>query len=125
MHVLGKILKILTFPLRLVVVVIALILRAILWMLAFIIENAIGALGIIGYLISVIMIFGAVAATIACIMMVKNGDLTVLQSVVLIGITWIGSSLLSMAFVLCEMVAEFLAELGEIIWEAALDLLTI
>lgn len=118
-------LKIITFPIRLIILIAALIIRGILHIVGSIIclmfATVCGILSIIGHIVNL----GVLAATILIIIDIREGSQSLGEGIKLIALFWVIALMLDSVCFIGDEVGEFLKEIGEKINDWALDLLMI
>lgn len=121
----GIFFKIISFPLRLIILILAYILRGLLHLLGaiicFISEVAGGFLYIVGLLANIIAIF----ATVMYIKEMRSGDMSLFDGICLLAILWLLAFAINGVCFVGYCIGEFLKDLGETITDGAMDLMTL
>ena len=116
-------LRIITFPLRLAVLIIAFILRAILTsigsLIALISGSAAGVCGLLAILSDVL----AIGITIYAIDEIKTGAISLLTGICCMAFFWIVAFILDSIWIVGYVIGEFLINIGATLTDLALELL--
>lgn len=117
--------RIISFPLRLIILIAAFILRAVLYILGtficFVSEVAGVFLAIFGVLLNGIAVFG----TILYIKEIKAGNVALTQGILYIALLWVIAFIVDGIWLLGYSIGEFLQDLGGNITDVALELMSI
>lgn len=121
----GTLLTIILFPLKLVVLILAYILRAVLfltgYMISFISNVAGGILCVIGGIVSL----AALVLTVQLIIRYKNGEIPFKTAAETIGLSWGSAAVLESVGAIGIAIGEFLMEIGETLTDNVKDFLFI
>ena len=97
--------SILLLPFKVVFLIVAFILKGVLYLLAFILNFISEVLVALQYILGSVFVLVAIGGTIVLVRNIQNGSLTGLQGGVLIGFLWLISMAFSMMFYLSPLVS--------------------
>lgn len=121
----GTFFKVISFPFRLIILILAYIVRVVLYLLgAFIclISDVAGAfLRIVGVFVNII----ALVATVMYIKEMRSGDMSLFNGISLLVILWLFAFVIDGICFVGYNIGEVLKDLGEIITDKAMDLMTL
>ena len=110
--------SILLLPFKIVFLIVAFILKGVLYLLAFILNFISEVLVALQYILGSVFVLVAIGGTIVLVRNIQNGSLTGLQGGVLIGFLW----LISMIFYLRRSLADLFESIGDWVGDTALVL---
>lgn len=105
--------SILLLPFKIVFLIIAFILKGILYLLAFILNFISEVLVALQYILGSIFVLIAIGGTVVLVKSIQNGSLTGLQGGVLIGVLWLISMAFSLMFYLSSAAADLFESIGD------------
>ena len=111
--------SILLLPFKIVFLIIAFILKGILYLLAFILNFISEVLVALQYILGSIFVLIAIGGTVVLVKSIQNGSLTGLQGGVLIGVLWLISMTFSLMF-LSSAAADLFESIGDWLGDTAL-----
>lgn len=109
--------SILLLPFKIVFLIVAFILKGVLYLLAFILNFISEVLVALQYILGSVFVL---VATIVLVRNIQNGSLTGLQGGVLIGFLWLISMAFSMMFYLSSAAADLFESIGDWLGDTAL-----
>ena len=112
--------SILLLPFKIVFLIIAFILKGILYLLAFILNFISEVLVALQYILGSIFVLIAIGGTVVLVKSIQNGSLTGLQGGVLIGVLWLISMAFSLMFYLSSAAADLFESIGDWLGDTAL-----
>ena len=112
--------SILLLPFKIVFLIIAFILKGILYLLAFILNFISEVLVALQYILGSIFVLIAIGGTVVLVKSIQNGSLTGLQGGVLIGVLWLISVAFSLMFYLSSAAADLFESIGDWLGDTAL-----
>ncbi|WP_418620697.1 hypothetical protein, partial [Ruminococcus sp.] len=116
----GRKMSILLLPFKIVFLIIAFILKGVLYLLAFILNFISEVLVALQYILGSVFVLVAIGGTIVLVRNIQNGSLTGLQGGVLIGFLWLISMAFSMMFYLSSAAADLFESIGDWLGDTAL-----
>ena len=111
--------SILLLPFKIVFLIVAFILKGVLYLLAFILNFISEVLVALQYILGSVFVLVAIGGTIVLVRNIQNGSLTGLQGV-LIGFLWLISMAFSMMFYLSSAAADLFESIGDWLGDTAL-----
>lgn len=112
--------SILLLPFKIVFLIVAFILKGVLYLLAFILNFISEVLVALQYILGSVFVLVAIGGTIVLVRNIQNGSLTGLQGGVLIGFLWLISMAFSMIFYLSSAAADLFESIGDWLGDTAL-----
>lgn len=112
--------SILLLPFKIVFLIVAFILKGVLYLLAFILNFISEVLVALQYILGSVFVLVAIGGTIVLVRNIQNGSLTGLQGGVLIGFLWLISMAFSMMFYLSSAAADLFESIGDWLGDTAL-----
>lgn len=109
--------KILLFPLKLIFLIIAYLLKGILYILTFIADFC----GVIHLIVGFFTTIFAICGTIVVVGWIQQGSFQLLEGCVVIGILWLFAMGFNILFNLGDSIADFLENIGDNLSDFALD----
>lgn len=116
--------SILLLPFKIVFLIVAFILKGVLYLLAFILNFISEVLVALQYILGSVFVLVAIGGTIVLVRNIQNGSLTGLQGGVLIGFLWLISMAFSMMFYLSSAAADLFESIGDWLGDTALGFST-
>lgn len=113
--------KILLFPLKLIFLIIAYLLKGILYILAYILTFIADFCGVIHLIVGFFTTIFAICGTIVVMGWIQQGSFQLLEGCVVIGILWLFAMGFNILFNLGDSIADFLENIGDNLSDFALD----
>lgn len=114
-------LKVLLFPVKLAVLIIAFLLKGAFYLLSYLLVFVSVASGMIYIVISVFATIFAVSGTVVVVGWIQQGSFQLLEGCVVIGILWLFAMGFNILFNLGDSIADFLENIGDNLSDFALD----
>lgn len=116
-------LKVLLFPIKLAFLIIAFLLKGLLYMLSYLLVFVSVTSGLIYALIFVFTTIFAVGGTVVVVGWIQNGTFPLLDGCVIIGILWLFAMSTYIIYTLGETIAEWFESIGDGLGELAISFL--